>query len=126
MEVEEKKIKTGKPYEELTKEEKALIVDFTEEEHAGMKLKYGKRLKHVTVQVDEDERYDYLIVRPNKDLILAMAAHKDDLGAANDLLLNNCVKAGDREALEDSAVYTTVLSAISALISGQAAFISKA
>ena len=46
MEVEEKKIKTGKPYEELTKEEKALIVDFTEEEHAGMKLKYGKRLKH--------------------------------------------------------------------------------
>lgn len=41
MEVEEKKIKTGKPYEELTKEEKALIVDFTEEEHAGMKLKYG-------------------------------------------------------------------------------------
>lgn len=37
MEVEEKKIKTGKPYEELTKEEKALICCFTEEDNAGMK-----------------------------------------------------------------------------------------
>ena len=72
MKEEDKKIKAGKPYDELTKEEKALIVDFTEEEHAGMKLKYGKRLKHVTVQVDEDERYDYLIVRPNKNILLAM------------------------------------------------------
>ena len=66
MKEEEMKIKAGKPYEELTTEEKALIVDFTEEEHTEMKLKYGKRLKHVTVQVDEDERYDYLIVRPKK------------------------------------------------------------
>ena len=99
MEVEEKKIKTGKPYEELTKEEKALIVDFTEEEHAGMKLKYGKRLKHVTVQVDEDERYDYLIVRPNKNILLAMAKKKDDLEEANDILIRNCVAAGNMEAL---------------------------
>ena len=54
MKEEEMKIKAGKPYEELTTEEKALIVDFTEEEHTELKLKYGKRLKHVTVQVDED------------------------------------------------------------------------
>ena len=126
MEVEEKKIKTGKPYEELTKEEKALIVDFTEEEHAGMKLKYGKRLKHVTVQVDEDERYDYLIVRPNKNILLAMAKKKDDLEEANDIQIRNCVAAGNMEALEDSAVYTSVLTAIGQLIAGQAAFISKA
>ena len=50
MKEEEMKIKAGKPYEELTTEEKALIVDFTEEEHTELKLKYGKRLKHVTVQ----------------------------------------------------------------------------
>lgn len=31
--MEDKKIKAGKPYEELTAEEKALIVDFKEEEH---------------------------------------------------------------------------------------------
>lgn len=123
---EKKEIRAGKPYEELTDKERALVVGFTSAEHAELKSTYGKRLRHVTVQVDEDERYDYLVVRPDKNLILAMAAHKDDLGAANDLLLNNCVKAGDRQALEDSAVYTTVLSAISELISGQAAFISKA
>ena len=55
MKEEEMKIKAGKPYEELTTEEKALIVDFTEEEHTELKLKYGKRLKHVTVQVDEEK-----------------------------------------------------------------------
>ena len=40
MKEEEMKIKAGKPYEELTTEEKALIVDFTEEEHTELKLKY--------------------------------------------------------------------------------------
>lgn len=123
---ERKEIQVGKPYEALTDKERELIVGFTPEQHAELKVKYGKRLRHVTVQVDEDERYDYLIVRPNKDLILAMTSHKDDISAANELLINSCVKAGNMEALEDSAVYTTVLSAISELISGQAAFISKA
>ena len=105
MKEEEMKIKAGKPYEELTTEEKALIVDFTEEEHTELKLKYGKRLKHVTVQVDEDERYDYLIVRPKKNILLAMAKKKDDLEEANDILIRNCVAAGNMEALEDSTVY---------------------
>ena len=126
MKEEEMKIKAGKPYEELTTEEKALIVDFTEEEHTELKLKYGKRLKHVTVQVDEDERYDYLIVRPKKNILLAMAKKKDDLEEANDILIRNCVAAGNMEALEDSTVYTSVLTAIGQLIAGPAAFISKA
>lgn len=123
---EDKKILAGKPYEELTAEEKALIVDFTPEMHSELKTKYGKRLKHVTVQVDEDERYDYLVIRPNKNILLAMAKKKDDLEEANDILIRNCVAAGDMEALEDSAVYTSVLTAIGQLIAGQAAFISKA
>lgn len=123
---ENKKILAGKPYEELTAEEKALIVDFTPEMHSELKTKYGKRLKHVTVQVDEDERYDYLVIRPNKNILLAMAKKKDDLEEANDILIRNCVAAGDMEALEDSAVYTSVLTAIGQLIAGQAAFISKA
>lgn len=123
---ENKKILAGKPYEELTTEERALIVDFTPEEHKEMKEKYGRRLKHVTVQVDEDERYDYLIVRPGKNVLLAMAKKKEDLEEANDILIRNCVAAGNMEALEDSAVYTSVLTAIGELIAGQAAFISKA
>ena len=123
---ENKKILAGKPYEELTTEEKALIVDFTPEEHKEMKEKYGRRLKHVTVQVDEDERHDYLIVRPGKNVLLAMAKKKEDLEEANDILIRNCVAAGNMEALEDSAVYTSVLTAIGELIAGQAAFISKA
>lgn len=123
---EDKKILAGKPYEELTTEERALIVDFTPETHSELKTKYGKRLKHVTIQVDEDERYDYLIIRPDKNILLAMAKKKDDLEEANDILIRNCVAAGNMEALEDSAVYTSVLTAIGQLIAGQAAFISKA
>ena len=91
-----------------------------------MRARYGKRLKMLTVQVDEDERYDFLLVRPTKDTILAMASVRDDLNAANELLLNTCVVAGDRSALEDSAVYTSVLGAVGELIKGQAAFIRKA
>lgn len=123
---EEKKMLAGKPYESLSDEEKKQICGFTQEEHAELKAKYGKRLRHVTVKLDEDERYDFLLARPNKDVILAMASMGEDLSGANELLLNTCVVAGDRSALEDSAVYTSVISAISELIKGQAAFISKA
>ena len=52
MKEEEMKIKAGKPYEELTTEEKALIVDFTEEEHTELKLKNVKLLNHDTLHVD--------------------------------------------------------------------------
>ena len=106
--MEDKKIKAGKPYEELTAEEKALIVDFKEEEHAELKTKYGKRLKYVTVQVDEDERYDYLIVRPSKKHLVGNGEEKGDLEEANDILIRNCVAAGNMKALDDSAVYTSV------------------
>lgn len=117
---------SNKPYEMLTDEEKSKIVGFTAAEHAEKKSKYGKKLRHVTVRLDEDERYDFLVARPNKDVILAMASLRDDLNAANDLLINSCVVAGDKLALDDAAVYTSVLSAIGELIQGQTAFIRKA
>lgn len=123
---EKKKIQAGKAYESLSDKEREQIVGFTEEQHNEMRARYGKRLKMLTVQVDEDERYDFLLVRPTKDTILAMESVRDDLNAANELLLNTCVVAGDRSALEDSAVYTSVLGAVAELIKGQAAFISKA
>lgn len=122
----DKKIQEGKAYESLSDEEKKQIVGFTEEEHEALKARYGKRLRLVTVELDKDERYDFLLARPNKDMILALTSLRDDLNAANELLLNTCVVAGDRGALEDSAVYTSVLGAIGELIQGQAAFISKA
>lgn len=123
---EENKIQAGIAYEALSDEEKKAISGFTQAEHAELKARFGKRLRHVKVVVDEDERYDYLLARPSKDVILAMANHRDDLDKANELLINSCVVAGDRQALEDSAVYTTLLTAISEMIKGQAAFIAKA
>ena len=87
---EKKKIQAGKAYESLSDEERKQIVGFTEEQHTEMRARYGKRLKMLTVQVDEDERYDFLLVRPTKDTILAMASVRDDLNAANELLQGSC------------------------------------
>jgi len=120
------KINEGKPYDQLTAEEKKQIVGFTDEEHTRLKSQYGNRLKMVTVQLDDNERHDFLVVRPTKDLILAVAAKGNNISEANELMLNTCVKAGDREALEDGAVYSVVISSISQMIKAQAAFMNPA
>ena len=83
-------------------------------------------MKEEEMKIKAGKPYEELIVRPKKNILLAMAKKKDDLEEANDILIRNCVAAGNMEALEDSTVYTSVLTAIGQLIAGQAAFISKA
>lgn len=91
-----------------------------------LKNTYGKRLKIVTVELSEDEKYKFAVVRPNRHVIMAMAAKKDDLEAANDVLIKNCVKEGDMDALEDAAVYTKILETLGEMIGGAKAFITNA
>lgn len=116
------------PFASLSKEELAGIVGFTQQEHEELKAKFGHRLYHITAQISDTERYDYLVVRPDKSLMLMIASfgRKEEYEKANDAMIKNCVKAGDREALEDFAVYQTVLESIQQISKGQAAFIRKA
>ena len=91
-----------------------------------LKAKYGKRLKMVTISIAEDESYEFAVVRPSRHVIMAMASKKDDLEAANDILIKNCVQGGDMEALEDAAVYTKMIETLGEMIAGAQAFIANA
>lgn len=92
----------------------------------ALKAKYGKRLKLVSIDISEDETYEYAVVRPSRHVIMAMASKKDDLEAANEILIKNCVQAGDMEALEDAAVYTKMIETLGEMVSGAKAFITNA
>ena len=91
-----------------------------------LKAKYGKRLKMVTITIADDESYEFAVVRPSRHVIMAMASKKDDLEAANEILIKNCVQGGDMEALEDAAVYTKMIETLGEMIAGAQAFIKNA
>lgn len=115
-------------YEDMTAEEKKKINGFTEDMYREMKAKYGNRLRLVTV-VTEDGRFDYLVIRPSRaHMMLVASKGKDgDYEAANEVLIKNCVVAGDRHTLDDDfSVYSTVMQAIQQLTEAQQAFIAKA
>ena len=120
------KLNTG--YTELKKKKKGKIYSFTEEQYKELSSKYGKRLRMVTVQT-EDGRYDYLIIRPSRAHMMAVASKgKDgDYEAANNVLINNCVVAGDKDVLEeDFSVYNAVMQAVQSLTEAQQTFMRKA
>lgn len=122
------KIKELPSYAEMTAEEKKLIEGFTAEEYAAQEAKYGKRLRMVTV-VTDDGRADFLVIRPSRQHMMLVASKgKDgDYEAANNVLINNCVVAGNRELLdEDFAVYSTVLQVLQQLTEANQAFFRKA
>ena len=124
----ENKLKKMSDYESLTTEEKSKINGFTEAEHKDLKEKYGNRLRMVSVET-EDGRYDYLVIRPSRaHMMLVASKGKDgDFEAANNVLIQNCVVAGDRKAIEeDYAVYSTLLMAIQQMTEAVQAFIGKA
>lgn len=124
----ENKLQKKSDYESLTAEEKSKINGFTEAEHKDLKAKYGNRLRMVTVET-EDGRYDYLVVRPSRAhmMLVATKGKEGDFEAANNVLINNCVVAGDKNAIDDDyAVYSTLLSAIQEMTEAVQAFIRKA
>ncbi|MFR8837918.1 hypothetical protein [Bacteroides sp.] len=122
------KIKELPSYTAMTAEEKKQIVGFTAEEYAAQEAKYGKRLRMVTV-VTDDGRADFLVIRPSRQHMMLVASKgKDgDYEAANNVLINNCVVAGNRELIdEDFAVYSTVLQVLQQLTEANQAFFRKA
>ena len=95
----ENKLQKKSDYESLTTEEKSKINGFTEAEHKDLKAKYGNRLRMVTVET-EDGRYDYLVVRPSRAhmMLVATKGKEGDFEAANNVLIQNCVVAGDKKS----------------------------
>lgn len=122
------KIQELPSFAEMTAEEKKRINGFTEEEYAALEAKFGRRLRMVTVETD-DGSADFLVIRPSRQHMMLVASKgKDgDYEAANNVLIQNCVVAGDRNILdEDFAVYSTVLQVLQQLTEANQAFFRKA
>lgn len=103
-------IKTDKPQE------------FSAEDIDVFEAKYKSRGKVERVRfpsdVDPEVPATFWIARPGRQQLEAVAetAEKKGMGAANDLLLNTCILAGDVAQLEDDdALYFGVVKAIAEL-----------
>lgn len=94
-------------------------------EFEQLKAKHGK-LYVIDIQIDEDEKYQYIVCRPTRNLLSAIAKYKDDLDKANDLILKNMVVAGDMEALEDGIVFARLMKDTAKIIQQGTSFLFKA
>lgn len=66
---EAKKIRMNDPSFDWSK-----ITDFSKEDYIAAVAKHGeKKLYHIHVEVDEDESYDFLAVRPSKTVMSVVA-----------------------------------------------------
>lgn len=95
-----------------------------EAEFQELKAKYG-RLYVVDIQVDEDEAYQFIVRRPTRILIEAVADTKD-IAKTNDMIIKGMVVGGDRKALEDGLVYSALMSKLGEVMQSASGFLSKA
>ncbi len=100
-----------------------VIKPFNEEkvnEHAA-KCGGRRNLREVPISTDTDEIFIYLVKKPGRNLMQAIAVEenkkdKKDITAVQNMLMG-CVLEGDREALDnDGAIYSELLKAIGSLV----------
>lgn len=95
-----------------------------EAEFQELKAKYG-RLYVIDVQVDEDETYQFIVRRPTRMLIEAVADTKD-VAKTNDMIIKGMVVGGDRKILEDGLVYSALMLKLGEVMQSASGFLSKA
>lgn len=94
-------------------------------EFEQLKAKYGK-LYVIDIKMDEDEIYQFIVRRPTRDLLSALAKNKDDIDKANELIIKNMVVAGDISTLDDGLVYGKLMQETAKLMKQGVGFLSKA
>ena len=94
-------------------------------EFEQLKAKYGK-LYVVNINIDTDENYQFIIRRPTRQLLSAIAVNKDDLDKANDLIIKNMIVSGDTDSLDDGIVYARLMKEVRAIMEQGSAFLGKA
>ncbi|MDU1892755.1 MAG: hypothetical protein E6767_18905 [Dysgonomonas sp.] len=85
-----------------------------------------KHLYIIDVAFDENEKYQFIARRPTKNLIDSMAANKGNANKITELMINNLIVAGDKEALEDGVVYAKVLESLNAISRSGKSLFTKA
>jgi len=90
--------------------------DITAEKITEWKARYGAdSLSEVTVVTGEDKSARFVIRKPNRSLMDAVAQHgiSKNVTAANKVMINSCVLGGDMDDMErDGGVYTALLKEI--------------
>lgn len=85
-----------------------------------------KKLYVIDILIDKDETYQFIVCRPKRDLLSALAKYKDNIDKANELIIKNMVVGGDIEALDDGIVYARLMKDIAKIIEQGQSFLSKA
>lgn len=101
-----------------TNEPTADFGKFTADEIKNLKIKHGKRLRYLLVKT-EDGDSEFIIKKPSRATseAVAHAFDKKDNSLAANIMISNCVIAGDTDDIEEDAeVYTKVTTFISALV----------
>lgn len=109
--------------EKETKAEEITAV--SPEEFKALKAKF-KKLYLITVQADEDEKYQFIARRPSRSLIESIAAQPDNNVGANKAMIDNMIVGGDKSSLEDGLVYGAVLTQLGKIVGQAKSFLTKA
>lgn len=101
-------------------------IDISPEQIRDWKARYGANsLSEATVSTDEGE-YRFVLRKPGRNVLEAIASTKENVEAANKLLIGNCVLGGDTYVFEqDGSVYLSVLEEVSKLMGKAKASVKK-
>jgi hypothetical protein len=107
--------------------EKITLTRVTPELIQDCKAKYSeKRLRLIEVKSADGSAYEFLLRKPNKNVIDACSRLKGDVAGTNKILIANCVLGGDNDAFEnDGDVYGEVMKQLGGFMKGATSSIKK-
>lgn len=97
----------------------------TPDEIKNLKAKHGKDLRLCSVTTQNGETFAFVLKKPTRGVIQAVSGVGDDTTKASDLMIENCVIAGDKDALEDGEVFVAVLEEVGNLFGAATTSVKK-
>ncbi len=85
----------------------------------------GKNNLREIIVIDDNVEYHYLVKRPTRSVVQAVAKNSNDVNAAAKIMIG-CILEGDLEAIENNgAIYLSIVEKITSLIGGVKSEIKK-
>jgi hypothetical protein len=80
----------------------------------------------IDVVIDDDESYQFIVRRPDRALLSAIADKKNNVDAANDMIIKNLMVAGNASALDDGLVFAGFMKQVGWVMQSAKSFFGKA
>lgn len=97
----------------------------TSEEINKLKAKHGDKLSLCSVTTQNGDAFEFVLKKPTRAVIQAVSAVGGDTTKASDLMIENCVVGGDKDALEDGEVFVAVLEEVGNLFGAATTSVKK-